>query len=102
MLYHAKGFIIFGGAIDMSPNTWTTTIARLDQKTKEWTKLGNLVTARLGHRVIYDGDTFLVVGGRNDSYSIDTERCSVNDESMVCQHQPPFLENYYHPELFLL
>ena len=102
MVFHDEGFIIFGGGVEMTPSTWTTTVARLDEKTKNWSKLGDLVTARTGHRVIYDGETFLVVGGRNDSYSIKTEGCQVIGQSMLCAHRKPLLDNYYYPELFLL
>ena len=40
------------------------TIARLDEKTMEWKKVGELVTARYSHGVIFDGESFLVIGGQ--------------------------------------
>ena len=40
------------------------TIARLDEKTMEWKKIGELVTARYSHGVIFDGESFLVIGGQ--------------------------------------
>ena len=43
-----------------------STIARLDEKTQEWTKLGDLNTGRSGHGVIFDGQHFLVVGGEGN------------------------------------
>ena len=43
---------------------WSSTIARFDEETKMWSKLGDLNVARAGLGVIFDGNVFLVIGGR--------------------------------------
>ena len=97
VVYHQRGFYIFGGTNDSPQNT----IARLDANTKTWSKAGSLITSRHAHGVIFDGDNFLVIGGAFGSFN--NEVCTLNNSTMTCTEQSTALENYqYFPELFLV
>ena len=94
---------MFGGYVYTKRET-TKTIARFDETTREWSKLGDLVTARSSHGVVYNGKSFLVVGGmeKKSDYSLPVEKCEINGKSVTCTSQKP-LENYYRwPALFLV
>ena len=44
-----------------------STIGRFDEIEKTWTHFGDLKIARQGHGVIFDGQSFLVVGGNDQT-----------------------------------
>ena len=57
-------------------------------------------TTRYAHNVIFDGEHFLVVGGRDIK---KTERCTLNNGLMTCTEQNPELKDCArYPELFLV
>ena len=60
MVSHEASFYIFGG---LTGKVKTSIIARFEKKTKKWSKLGNLVSKRDWHRAIFNGRSFLIVGG---------------------------------------
>ena len=99
-LYLDGGFIIFGG----SDPTTRSFITRLDLSTTSWTKLGDLQTGRSGHNVIYDGEVFIVVGGKfENSQTFKTEKCTLAGSSMTCSEQSPTLNSYqYYPALVMV
>lgn len=71
-----------------------STIGRFDLiKTRKWTKAGDLVTARSGHNVIYDGNYLLVIGGKGNFMS---EKCSIEENGLKvsCTSQTPQLKSY--------
>ena len=80
-----------------------------------WTKIGNLLAARLGHGVIQVDNEFIVVGGvRNHKGKyidgeykyvggLPTESCVLNQQSMTCTTREPRLFKFsYYPELMLI
>ena len=72
--------------------------ARFDLSTEIWTQLGHLNTARGGHGVFYDGEVFLVIGGRSDKF---TEKCSLSEFEMSCTDMNTIFPDYaYYPGLF--
>ena len=73
MLFHQNYFIIFGGKNGLI-NKKLSTIAKYNDETDEWSKLGKLGMARESMGVIYDGASFVVVGGRPGK---DYERCTL-------------------------
>ena len=102
MLNYDGGFIIFGGFKGSSglDGSVSTTIARLDENNTAWSKLGDMKSAREGHSVIYDGQVFLIIGGKG---SKSTEKCSILESSIDCTDQSPVLQNYEpNPALFLV
>ena len=61
--------------------------------------------ARAGHGVIYDGYSFIVVGGSNEKSGdqMVTEKCEWNYGNFTCEQQEPGLSFFvYYPELFLV
>ena len=104
-IIHMSGaFYLFGG---YSSSFSESTIGRFDITSGKWTNAGNLVTARAGHSVIYDGQFLLVVGGRpnsdSDGLSEMTEKCSISNGKVSCVSQTPQLTGYRsYPELFLV
>ena len=75
-------------------------IGRFDQVTHRWSLAGNLKSDRYGHGVVFDGSSFLVIGGFGDQ---KTENCILEGTVMTCTEQESSaLENYYkYPALFL-
>ena len=73
----------------------------MDTVTRQWSLAGHLNSGRKGHGVIYDGSSFLVVGG--NGYSLKTEQCVLNGTVMTCTElQSRALNQYqYFPALFL-
>ena len=72
--------------------------ARFDISTKIWTQLGHLNAARGGHGVFYDGDYFLVIGGRSEKF---TERCALCEFEVSCTNLDTIFPDYaYYPGLF--
>ena len=63
------------GSISSYMYVKTAKIARLDLATSSWTKLGDLKTARSHHGVIFNGEVFLVAGGRGN---LKTEKCTLS------------------------
>ena len=63
ILSHDEFFIVFGGRVAKVPLTFTSTIAKFDEKTDKWSQLGNMNVAKHSIGVIYDGQAFVLVGG---------------------------------------
>ena len=59
MLAHKEGFIVIGGSA--KNNKMTSLIAKFDNGT--WSQLGNLLSKRTSHSAIFDGLSYLIVGG---------------------------------------
>ena len=100
---HLSGsFYLFGGYA--LTNSYQSTIGRFDMTTQKWSRAGNLVTARSGHSVIFDGQFLLVVGGDpGKSEAIMTEKCAISNGQWACVSQTPELTKYSdYPELFLI
>ena len=97
VLYHSGGFIVFGGSEDVGDlrtgysGYRLDSIARFDEESKKWSKIGVLNTKRSSLSVIYDGDAFLVVGG--DS-SAEIEKCQFNEAQMTCSDYTERLKGY--------
>ena len=85
MVHFQESFIYFGGEDGKS------VITKFDSTTRQWSKIGNLVTGRMDHGVMFDGTNFLVAGGYDAS--LKTEKCSLTGSTMTCQQQEPELEN---------
>ena len=75
-------------------------------ETTTWTQVGSLNSARRSHATIFDGSSFLVIGGYatdNEPNSFRTEKCILLEGNMTCTEQEPTLDNYHHfPELVLV
>ena len=102
MVYRHGGFILFGG-YDYSSGSKLSTIARFDEATRKWSKLGDLLTARSSHGAVYipDRRVFLVVGGHYSELA--TEECQINGASITCSSRSPKLINYFRwPAFFLV
>ena len=98
VLYHERAFYVFGGYSYSS--SYYRDIGRLDEETTTWTKAGLLVAGRYGHGAIFDGEKFLIIGGKG---TFKNEVCTLKDEKITCVAQSTTLENYnYYPELFLV
>ena len=99
---HRGAFYVFGGFSGVREQT----IGRLDPSSGTWSRVGQLVTGRAGHNVIFDGVDFIVVGGYWPPrlQSVNTEVCSINDEQAVsCISQKPEWTGYaYYPEFLLV
>ena len=66
----------------------------------DWTQVGNLNHRRRGHNVILVEESLLVVG---DATEIPNEKCSFENNKIVCVDQELTLENYFGwPELLLV
>ena len=91
-----NAFYVIGGKTDsISSNI----IGRMDPN-RQWSQAGELVKARHGHNVIYDGTYLMVVGGRDSAY---TEKCTIESGTVICSTQTPKLTSFsYYPELFLV
>ena len=101
MIFYNGGFIIFGGSFGSFKRT--STIARFDETTRKWSKLGDLLTERSNHGVVYNRQSFLVLGGTDGDMKVMTEKCQINGEFLTCSYQPPTLVNFYHwPTPFLV
>ena len=64
---HVNAYYVFGGALAKQDGLHTVhnptrNVVRLDYKTSMWTVIGEAALARWGHRVIFNGNAFLVVG----------------------------------------
>ena len=88
---------IFGGVTNNSVHD--KTIARLDEKSFRWDRVGKLNKGRSRHSMIERNGEILVIGG--DS-KFKTERCNYQDDGqMHCIEQDPKLSEYaFYPELF--
>ena len=66
IVFHGDTFIIFGGLsyIDWNSETLLSVIAGFDQKTRTWSKIGELFSARSLHSVIFNGQSFIIFGGQ--------------------------------------
>ena len=107
VVYHNQNFFVFGGY----PST--DIIGCLDAHTYEWSLAGRLQARRYCHRVIHNGNSFVVVGGRdtqtiNERRPLMTESCNyANDTTgnftIECTEQRPNLYDYtLWPELCLV
>ena len=106
VVYHQESFIYFGGSRDGRENG-NSVIAKYDPtRPLKWSSIGSLVSRRYGNGAVFDGNYFLVVGGKrtyDDRDPIKTEKCTLNGSTMTCQEQQPELEKYVkYPELFLV
>ena len=94
-IYHSGAFYIFGGYPSDTQN-----IGRLDAVTFQWSLAGKLQNGRYAHGVIYEGSSFLIVGGDG---SFKTEECVLDGTVMTCteQQSSPLSYYRYYPALFL-
>ena len=96
IIYVDGAFYVIGGLGATNQNV----IGRLDATTKIWSKSGELVNGRYGHRAIFDGASILVVGGEGTK---KTENCAISKGQITCFEQDQELYNYnIYPELFLI
>ena len=98
---------MFGGRGKSGDKTHvSTTIARLNATTYQWSMAGSLNTGREYHGAIAINDEFLVIGGQtssSSSTSMSTERCSIVNTEIVCVDQEPKLSYFSEwPGLFLV
>ena len=94
MVFHQGGYILFGGYIGETSGYRTSTVARFDELTRTWSKVGSLLTSRSGHGVIYTDQSFLVIGGLGADYKCRTEKCHINNASLSCKYHSATLENF--------
>ena len=105
MVFHENSFIVFGGEADA---TVTQTVVRLDETTIMWIQIGKLQIARKSHGVVFDGISFVIVGGVSHTStlsefpSIETEKCQNKNETITCKSQEPDLKKYLDPALILI
>ena len=93
-------FFVIGGYSLVGYSRAVSTIGRFDLAIRRWMNAGDLVTARAGHNVIYDGSYLLVIGGYADFMS---EKCSITNGQVACTSQTPQLNDYaYYPEVHLV
>ena len=105
VVYAHSSYFYFGGdgrpIVNDKPATRSvelSIIARLDGSSYKWSKVGELNEARESHNAIQLNGQFLVAGGR-DTYK--TERCTYNNNKMVCHSQSPSLEWYVSTPEFM-
>ena len=97
VIFQNSGFLVFGSN---SSNSKNKIIGRLDADTRVWSNVGSLVTPRYGHRVIFTGLEFMVVGGYGP---LKTEKCIQRNGMIVCEQQEPELNSYdRYPELMMV
>ena len=68
-------------------------------------KVGFLKHGRSGPGAIFDGEKFLIIGGKiNTDYDpVENEVCTLEGSTMTCVEQSTALKDYaYYPELFLV
>ena len=68
-------------------------------------KAGSLIHGRQGHGAIFDGENFLIIGGRKQNVEdpVKNEVCTLNNSTMTCVEQTTALRKYvFYPELFLV
>ena len=85
---------MFSGFIRITSGR-ASTIARFDESTRTWSKLGEVLTPRSSHGVIYTGQAFLVIGGRAGSFKLQMEQCDIKNDVLSCRYLPLTLENFY-------
>ena len=70
-----------------------------------WQKAGALKQGRYDHGAIFDGEKFLIIGGRRNwaDDPINNEVCTLKGSNMTCVKQSTALVNIYiYPQLFLV
>ena len=107
MIHHSNAFYLFGGKYN------SNTIAQLDEvgcplkcyaPFDRMLKIvdilcGQMQKDRFGHGVVYDGASFLVIGGYGD---LRTENCVLEEAFFACTELGPSIYNYaYYLGLFL-
>ena len=62
--------------------------------------VGDLISKRKGHGVIYKDSEFWIVGGQGTDYK--TERCKIDSDQVICsEHGDEVLNSYsFYPGLF--
>ena len=106
VVYAHSSYFYFGGygprisndKLVLYSDVFLSIIARLDGSSYKWSKVGELNEARESHNAIQLNGQFLVAGG-SDTYK--TERCTYNNNKMVCHSQPPNLEWYVSTPEFM-
>ena len=58
-----KAFYVFGGTVG-EEDYITKVVSRFDEQTRKWSLLGEMISARNSHSAIFDGKSFLVIGGK--------------------------------------
>ena len=77
-------------------------IERLNPKTKKWTFVGQLQTAREDHTAIFYDSHFLVTGGDLCGVSLPTEICVLANDQVTCKSTSPTLYNFGSLETFIV
>ena len=85
-------FIVFGGYSYDTDSNRSSVIAKFDVSHNQWTKLGDLISARYAINVIMSNGYFLVFG------EYQTEKCSLANTTISCTQQSPTVPN--HLQLF--
>ena len=86
----------------LEPNIAKLVVTGAGSINSNWTKVGDLASARQGHSAIFTEGSFLIVGGFVDfsNTSFDTEKCTYDDGQISCAKQSPTLDLYgFWPEL---
>ena len=96
MVFYDNAYYMFGGDVDYE---YSSTIARFDELTRNWSKVGDLEVALCCSSVIYNGEFFMVIGGDAE---FSTERCSIQNSTISCTTQEPYLNTYAWSALFLV
>ena len=80
--------------------TNVTSVCRLEEKTWNWSKLGQLNSVREGYGVISVEEKFIVVGGHS---SQNIEECLLDNGEFSCTEVQTWFINYYiYPILYLV
>ena len=97
IIFVVDSFYIFGGRHN---DTDSSIIGRLDEH-ENWSSVGEMLTARRGHNVIFDGSSFIIVGGYNGTFKSET--CTMQNGAISCEEQALTLTDHTHyPEVFLV
>ena len=110
MVAHTNAYFLFGGTNQAEQGAHKGQIARFDYVTMEWDLVGLLVASkRKRFNVIFDGSSFIIVGGKETVYSENKSRENcffVNNKQLTCEKVPFEVDwrftDYVLPVLFMI
>ena len=97
VVFHGGHHYYFGGRGQFDG---LKSVCRLQEKTWNWSKLGQLNSVRKDHSVISVEEKFIVIGGHSSPYA---EECLLDNGEFRCTELQAWFFNYYiSPILFLV
>ena len=95
-VFHGGSYYYFGGYSSAA----IASILRLNGNSWTWSNVGQINTSRHGHRVMFVGNTFMVVGGGG---TVGNEACVLANEQFTCTELSSSLTDYaWYPVLYLV